>query len=123
MNRRLMDLFRRCLNDLELRESNLLGMRYTWSNERESPTLAKLDRWFASVEWDEMHPDASLLALSSSLSDHCPILMSTAVAFPVKRRFWFERFFGSSLTAFSPRSKPFGVVKLHALANTTKSPN
>jgi hypothetical protein len=54
--------------------------------------LAKLDRWFASVEWDEMHPDASLSALSSSLSDHCPILMSTAVAFPVKRRFWFEHF-------------------------------
>jgi hypothetical protein len=22
--------------------------------------MAKLDRWFGSVEWDELHPDASL---------------------------------------------------------------
>jgi hypothetical protein len=92
LNRRSMDMFRRCLNDLELHEANLLGRRYTWSNERETPTLAKLDRWFGSIEWDELHPDASLSALSSSLSDHCPILMSTAVVFPIKRRFRFERF-------------------------------
>jgi hypothetical protein len=70
----------RYLNDLELKESNLLGRQYTWSNERDAPTMAKLDRWFGSVEWDEMHPDASLLALSSSLSDHCPILMATEIS-------------------------------------------
>jgi hypothetical protein len=92
LNRRSMSMFRRCLNDLELRESNLLGRRYTWSNERDTPTMVKLDRWFGSVEWDEMHPDASLSALSSSLSDHCPILMSTAVVLPIKRRFRFQRF-------------------------------
>jgi hypothetical protein len=54
--------------------------------------MVKLDRWFGSVEWDEMHPDACLSALSSSLSDHCPILMSTAVVLPIKRRFRFQRF-------------------------------
>jgi hypothetical protein len=92
LNRRSMDMFRRCLNDLELRESNLLGRRYTWSNERETPTMAKLDRWFGSAKWDEMHPDASLTALSSSLSDHCPILMTSASPLPLKRRFQFESF-------------------------------
>jgi hypothetical protein len=92
LNRRAMDMFRRCLNDLELRECNLLGRRYTWSNERSEPTLAKLDHWFGSVQWDELHLGAMLSALSSSLSDHCPILMSTAVALSTKKRFRFERF-------------------------------
>jgi hypothetical protein len=92
LNRRLMDLFRRCLNDLELKESTLLGRRYTWSNERDAPTMAKLDRWFGLVEWDDRHPDASLSVMSSSLSDHCPILMDTAISLPLKRRFRFEVF-------------------------------
>jgi hypothetical protein len=92
LNRRSMDMFQRCLNDLELRECNLLGRRYTWSNERSAPTLAKLDRWFGSVEWDELHLGATLSALSSSLSDHCPILMSTAAVLSTKKRFRFERF-------------------------------
>jgi hypothetical protein len=92
LNRRLMAMFRRFLNDLELRESNLLGWLYTWSNEREAPMMAKLDRWFELVEWDDLHPDASLSALSSSLSDHCPILMSMAISLPLKWHFWFESF-------------------------------
>jgi hypothetical protein len=53
--------------------------------------LEKLDRWFGSVEWDELHPDGSLTSCSLYLSDHCSILMSTSVQFFSKRRFWFER--------------------------------
>ncbi|XP_071678288.1 uncharacterized protein [Lolium perenne] len=87
-----MGQFRRCLNELELKESTLIGCKYTWSNERSSPTLVKLDRWFASVDWDEIFPDASLTAMSSSLSDHCPILMTTADELAVGKRFRFERF-------------------------------
>ena len=87
-----MGMFRRFLNELELKEATLIGRRYTWSNARDQPTLVKLDRWFCSVDWDDMHPDASLSAVSSSLSDHCPILMSTAVRFFAKKRFRFERF-------------------------------
>jgi hypothetical protein len=85
-------MFRRCLNELKLKESQLIGRRFTWSNERSSPTLVKLDRWFASVKWDDLHPMAALTPLSSSLSDHCPILMSTAVASHFGKRFRFERF-------------------------------
>ncbi|KAK1647521.1 hypothetical protein QYE76_065326 [Lolium multiflorum] len=92
VNRRTMGMFRRCLNELELKESTLLGRRFTWSNGRAEPTLVKLDWWFASVDWEELHPDASLTALSSSISDHCPILMSTAVASHFGKRFRFERF-------------------------------
>jgi len=44
VNRAMMGRFRRFVNDLELKEILLLGRRYTWSNERDSPTLVKLDR-------------------------------------------------------------------------------
>jgi hypothetical protein len=80
INRRRMAMFRRFVNDLELRDANLLGRRYTWSNGRDPPTLERLDRWFSSLDWDALHPTASLSALSSSLSDHAPLLMSTAAS-------------------------------------------
>jgi exonuclease III len=85
VNRRSMRDFRQVLNELELKGANLLGWRYTWSNGRDQPTLVRLDRWFCSIDWDERYPEASLCALSSSLSDHCPILMSTANRVRAKR--------------------------------------
>jgi hypothetical protein len=96
-----MSMFRRFINELELREANLLGRRYTWSNERDQPTLARLDRWFCSLDWDALYPEASLAAQSSSLSDHCPILMSTSLQVCSKRRFHFEKFW-TRLEGFSP---------------------
>jgi hypothetical protein len=51
VNRRSMTMFRRAVKDLELKESNLLGRRFTWSNERATPTLERIDRWFGSVVW------------------------------------------------------------------------
>ena len=44
VNRAMMGRFRRFVNELDLKEIPLWGRRYTWSNERESPTLVKLDR-------------------------------------------------------------------------------
>jgi hypothetical protein len=79
LNRRSINMFCRCINELEVKEANLLSHKYTWSNLRDQPTLERINRWFCSVEWDEMHPDASVSALSLSLSNHCPILMATSV--------------------------------------------
>jgi hypothetical protein len=92
VNRRSMAAFRRVVNDLELKEAHLLGRRFTWSNERDTPTLERLDRWFCSVDWDAMHPSASLSALSSSHSDHAPLLLRSAMELPGGRRFRFESF-------------------------------
>lgn len=92
LNRRMMGRFRRFLNDLELQEAALLGRRYTWCNERRAPTLKKIDRWFMSVEWEQDHPDHLLQALSSSLSDHCPLMLSTNVCFRRKSWFHFQSF-------------------------------
>jgi hypothetical protein len=92
LHRRMMGRFRRLLNDLELKEQDLIGRRYTWSNERQEATLEKLDRWFCSIDWDEGHPDCLLQALSSSLLDHCAIMMSTNVSYERKARFHYQSF-------------------------------
>jgi hypothetical protein len=42
----MMGRFRCFLNDGELKEIYLHGHRYTWSNERITTTLVKLDRVF-----------------------------------------------------------------------------
>jgi hypothetical protein len=48
------------VNDLDLKEIPLLGRRYTWSNEREAPTLIKLDRVLCTIEWEAMYPEVIL---------------------------------------------------------------
>lgn len=83
------------LNDLELKEQDLIGRRYTWSNERQAPTMEKLDRWFCSIDWEEGHPDCLLQALSSSLSEHYAIMLSTNVSYQRKSRFHFQSFWPS----------------------------
>ena len=57
--------------------------------------MEKLDRWFSTVDWELCFPNCLLQALSSSMSDHCPILMSTNVSFLRKSRFHFQSFWPS----------------------------
>ena len=117
LNRRMMGRFRRLLNDLELKESCLIGRRYTWSNERRQPTLEKIDRWFSTSDWDAGHPDYLLQAMSSSISDHCPQLMATNVSLHRKARFHFQSFWlaipgfhevvAASWHSLPPKANPF----------------
>jgi mannosylglycoprotein endo-beta-mannosidase len=78
--------------DLELKELYLHGRLFTWCNERENPTMTLIDRALVSVDWDLQNPDAILQALSSSVSDHAPLLLSLNSGHRPKRRFRFERF-------------------------------
>ena len=50
LNRRLMGKFRRALDECELMEITLQNRRYTWSTEREKPTLVRLDGAFCTSE-------------------------------------------------------------------------
>lgn len=92
LHRGLMSSFRRLLSDLELKEIYLAGRRFTWSNEREAPTLERIDRVFASSDWDDLHPNVFLSALSTATSDHCPLLLDLAADLRIGRRFHFECF-------------------------------
>lgn len=48
VNRRMIARFRSKINMLELKELYLLGRKFTWSNERQRPTLEKIDHVFVS---------------------------------------------------------------------------
>jgi hypothetical protein len=92
LNRRMMGKFRKLLSEVELKELYLNGRRYTWSNERERATLERLDRVFSTVDWEVAFPSSFLSALSSSTSDHCPLLLNLALHFNSGKRFRFESF-------------------------------
>lgn len=62
LNRRQMGKFRRTLDDCELMELTLHNRRYTWSNERENPTLVRLDRVFCNSDWEISFPNFALSA-------------------------------------------------------------
>ena len=90
INRRLLAAFRSFINELQLRDLYLHGRRYTWSNEQENATMVKLDRVLFNEEWDALFPSCLLQALSSEMSDHCPLLLSCDADFKPFRRFRFE---------------------------------
>ena len=92
LNLSLMRQFREALNECELQEIHLQNRKFTWSNERRQPTLMKLDRFLCNVEWDSTFPSHVLHALSTSLSDHAPLLLSNQSGPRRPRTFRFENF-------------------------------
>ena len=64
LHRGLMCRFCHTLDSLELIELSLSNRHFTWSSERDTPTLERLDRVFASVDWVEQHPYYLLRTLS-----------------------------------------------------------
>jgi exonuclease III len=68
LHRGLMRAFRDTIDVLQLQELHLSGRLYTWSNGRDNPTLERIDRAFASVEWLQLFPFHHLRSLSSDCS-------------------------------------------------------
>ncbi|WVZ90539.1 hypothetical protein U9M48_036832 [Paspalum notatum var. saurae] len=58
LNRALMGRFSRFLDDSMLKEMQLVGRKFTWSNEWANPTLVGLDKIFCCVDWEGIFPDA-----------------------------------------------------------------
>lgn len=90
LNRRLMGKFRAAIAECELLEVCLHNRRFTWSNERENPTMVKLDRAFCNSEWELLFPNFALNAVSAGTSDHCPIVLMCQDKVPRKASFKFE---------------------------------
>ncbi|XP_073354918.1 uncharacterized protein [Aegilops tauschii subsp. strangulata] len=92
LNRRMMARFRSLLNRLELKEIYLHGRRYTWTNERQNPTMEKIDHIFVTNSWEDIYRTHLLKALGTAISDHCPLLVDMDVEFTYGRMFRFESF-------------------------------
>lgn len=92
LNRQLMAQFREALSDCELQEIHLQNRKFTWSNEQQNPTLVKLDRLFGNAEWDACFGTHVLHALSTTHSDHCPLLLTDQNGPRRPRTFKFENY-------------------------------
>lgn len=90
VNRSRLVRFRNALNSCELKEIPLQNRKFTWSNEQNDPTMSKLDGFFCNEEWDLVFSTHILQALSSSLSDHCPLLLANATGPKRPNSFRFE---------------------------------
>jgi len=86
----MMGRFRRFIDESELQELSLKGRLFTWSSERDVPTLERLDHIFATEEWLLSFPDHDLSAISTECSDHAPLLLKTDCVLPHFKRFRFE---------------------------------
>jgi endonuclease/exonuclease/phosphatase family metal-dependent hydrolase len=80
LDRPMMNRFRQFVSAMELKEIYMHGRLFTWSSEREIPTLTRIDRALVSIDWDLNNPDCTLQALSSNVSDHAPLHLSLCAA-------------------------------------------
>jgi len=92
VDRAMMGRFRRLINELELQELELLGRHFTWSNERDAPTLVRLDRVLCSSSWGQLFPDSLLQSTAAGISDHCPLVLGLRDNVRGRGRFHFENF-------------------------------
>ena len=89
---RRMDKFRQFVDSNGLKELYMHGRAFTWSNERDSPTLTKIDKALVSVDWELEHPYYLLQALSTSSSGHCPLHLALQENMHPQKCFKFEVF-------------------------------
>ncbi|XP_020102569.1 uncharacterized protein LOC109720094 [Ananas comosus] len=85
-----MTMFADLINHLVMIDLPLSNQSFTWSNMQHQPSMAKLDRFLVSIQWDRSYPHCKVKALPKITSDHCPILLSTAIL-SAPRRFRFEK--------------------------------
>lgn len=98
-------LFRNCMNTCGMSDLGFSGSRFTWTNTQSTGNLIKerLDRAWANSSWNLLFPNANVLHLPRTHSDHCLILLSTdpIIATPILRPFRFESFWFSDPSVYS----------------------
>ncbi|GMI73926.1 hypothetical protein HRI_001061900 [Hibiscus trionum] len=77
---RSMQAFREVLLDCGLDDMGYEGTWYTWEKGRVPATniRERLDRGVSNLAWRNLFPNSSVSRLTHSISDHCPILISTS---------------------------------------------
>jgi hypothetical protein len=57
IDRCMISHFRRALNHMVVKEIPFTGKKFPWSNDRNSPTMTRIDHAFCTVQWEESHMD------------------------------------------------------------------
>lgn len=84
--------FAKMITDLGLHDMKLQGRKFTWSNSRDRPSMAKLDRFLISTDWASKFPNGMQRTLPNSSSDHCPVTYSVTTDFSKSKIFRFENY-------------------------------
>jgi exonuclease III len=91
------DQFTPAMNDfsefifsLGLMDIPLKGGKFTWSNNRTTPGMSRIDRFLFSGDWEDRYPTVVQKRLPKLLSDHFPILLECGKFLRGKRPFRFE---------------------------------
>lgn len=71
-----------------LKELEMSGQNFTWSNDHECPLYEKLDRILVSGDWEMHFPLTTVRCLERALSDHAPFLLDSG-DMKVKNSFFF----------------------------------
>ncbi|CAO2147693.1 unnamed protein product [Urochloa humidicola] len=131
-NSHLASSFNDTIHDLALLELPLLDRLFTWSNKRQSPTLARLDRVLFNLDFGDAFPNCSLTSRTRNTSDHVPLVISLSTDIPRPFLFRFENlwllnpsFLHTVLpvwSAVAPRSDAAGnlVARVKALRSAAK---
>ncbi|BFG35265.1 hypothetical protein CerSpe_215390 [Prunus speciosa] len=69
--------FNNFIQDINLRDPNLLNASFTWSNLRANAVCSRLDQFLVSGGWEECFPHYRHKALLRITSDHCLIELDT----------------------------------------------
>jgi hypothetical protein len=74
-----MGSFKSTIDSLLLKEIRLNGRHFTWSNEQDTPTLTRIDRFLYTAEWELLFPACFLHSLHSLMLDHTPCKGSCSI--------------------------------------------
>ncbi|CAA0831791.1 Unknown protein, partial [Striga hermonthica] len=91
---RSFDGFNKFISNMEMEEIGMEGHQFTWGNNRDAEGYVeeKLDRAFASFEWLSSHPNAKVLNVIRTASDHSLLILNAgSQESRCKRRFAFDR--------------------------------
>lgn len=69
----------------------LLDRRFTWSHNRQAPTLVRLDRALINTAWGQQLFNSTLTSLVRQTSDHVPLLLTATSTAPVSQVFRYEK--------------------------------
>lgn len=91
-NQRDREVFNETITNLKLVDPPINGRLFTWSDMREHPNIAKLDRNLILEEWDSKFTQADCIVLKCPTSDHIPICVYSREGTQVHpRRFCFVK--------------------------------
>jgi hypothetical protein len=119
LNRIMMGRFRKCIHDLEMKDIDLHGRKFTLAGAHD--VLVRLDRVFCSLEWEQKFLDFLLQCSASEGSDHCPLL---GLKDNRRARGDFTlSLFGQNLRAFKMQFLMLGTLSRIMLAPLNPSPS